>query len=193
MRSFATKIDLPFNAVENNIIFGGGKASAVHRVGTHSFSLAPLVYKQALHGSLGWWAIRAETDFSVYRVCREYSAEEYVADTVNLIDERFADRRRFEGLLETHASRIRKMRAFTPEVYFVNSLQQRSSIPWSRASRGSDVIRDDEKSSFSTLTDYLPARRATTLEIQWNLRRAAVRGVCEPDTDPYWSPPAITL
>src|SRR4051812_22624730 len=132
MRSFATKIDLPFNAVENNIIFGGGKASAVHRVGTHSFSLAPLVYKQALHGSLGWWAIRAEADFSVYRVCREYSASEYVRDSVNLIDERFADRKAFESMLEGHARRIHSMSSFTPEVYFAVALQQRSMIPWNR-------------------------------------------------------------
>lgn len=188
-----SRLDLPLNAIDGNIIAGGGRASAVHRVHTYSSSLAPLSEKQALHGSLSRWMMEVKANFSVYRVCREYPAEAYKRDALDLIDERHADRRQCEAMLETHASRIRQMRSFTPEVYFVTELQSRSMTPWNRGRREIDAVREDEKSVLGTLTDYLDARRATTLELQWMMRRAAVRGVREPDVDPFWEPPAITL
>jgi hypothetical protein len=184
---------LPISTVSENVIFARGSAAAVYRVHTKSFEFLSIAEKERLHARLAWWALKAESDFSIYRVCREYPTEAYVADVVNLIDERFADRARWEGLLESHAERMRSMRSFTPEVYFVVALNPSRKLSISRARRDSALIKDAEQAAFETLTDQLPASRATTLEIQWMLRRVGVRGVCEPDVDPNWHPPALAL
>lgn len=183
--------DLPVNAVNGNLIFARSKAAAVFRVATSSFEFLSLAEKQDLHGRLSWWAMKAEADFSIYRVCREYPSDAYVGDTVSLIDERLSDRTLWESMLAQHADHMASMRSFTPEVYFVVALQ--SSSAWSRPSRDLKLARDSEQAALQLLRDYLPANRATTLEIQWLIRRAGVRGVCEPDVDPHWMPPALTV
>jgi hypothetical protein len=185
--------DLPVQAVSDNIIFARGVAAGVYRVSMTSFEFLSTTQKEQLHAQLAWWMLKAESDFSIYRVCREYPADAYVDDTVSLIDERFADRSRWEALLASHAERIRTMRSFTPEVYLVVSLKTSSRIPFKRPGKDSALMRDAEQEAFETLIDNLPARRAYTREIQWLIRRAGVRGVCEPDVDPNWSPPALSL
>jgi hypothetical protein len=184
---------LPIESIAENVIIARGNAAAVYRVDTMSFEFLSLVQKEQLHARLAWWILKAESDFSIYRVCREYPADAYVADSVNLIDERFADRTRWESLLESHAERIRSMRSFTPEVYIVVSLRASSRIPLKRSTRDSSLVKDAEQVAFETLRDQLPAHRAKTLELQWLLRRVAVRGVREPDVDPHWHPPALSL
>jgi hypothetical protein len=186
-------VELPINAINGNLIFGGGRVAAVYRVDTVSYEFLSLTEKQALHGNLALWMIKAEADFSVYRVCREYSAEAYARDAMNLLDERFADRGRWERTVARHVDHISDMHSFTPEVYFVVSLHPSSRLPWSRPSRDVGVLRDAEAQAFATLADHVACRRASTLELQWLLCRAAVRGVREPDVDPYWTPPALTL
>jgi hypothetical protein len=195
MRSIRrSNIDLPVHAINANIIFARGRASAVFRVPTKSFEFLSLAEKHALHGQLAWWMIKVEADFSIYRVCREYPVDEYERDASGLLDERFADRGAWEQLVRSHTEHMRSMRSFTPEVYFVVSLQPPRRAPWSRVSRDLSVLRDAEQSVFDMLHEHLSdARRASTLELQWLMRRAGVRGVCEPDTDPNWSPPAMTL
>jgi hypothetical protein len=182
---------LPVTAVNGNIIFARGQAAAVYRVHTTSFEFLSLDQKNDLHRRLAWWAMKVESDFSVYRVCREYPVGAYVHDTVSLLDERYADRASWEGFLGKHALHMESMRSFTPEVYFVVSLRG-SSLPWQRQ-RESQIVNDAEQAAFDLLGSHLPSRRASTHELQWLLRRAAVRGVCEPDIDPCWTPPALTV
>jgi hypothetical protein len=186
-------VDLPINAINRNLIFGAGRVAAVYRVNTVSYEFLSLAEKQKLHGNLASWMIKAEADFSVYRVCREYSAEAYARDAMNLLDERFADRGRWERTVAKHVKHISGMHSFTPEVYFVVNLHPPSRLPWTRPSRDLGVLHDAEAQAFATLHDHVACRRASTLELQWLLCRAAVRGVREPDVDPHWSPPALTL
>jgi hypothetical protein len=184
---------LPVAAISENVIIARGVAAAVYRIDTTSFEFLSLSEKEQLHARLAWWMLKAESDFSIYRVCREYPADAYVSDVVNLLDERYADRRRWEKLLESHAEHMRSMRSFTPEVYIVASLRANSRIPLKRSTRDSALVKDAEQAAFESLCDQLPAHRAMTLELQWLLRRAAVRGVREPDVDPHWYPPALAL
>jgi hypothetical protein len=193
VRALRQTSTLPIAAVSENVIFARGHAAAVYRVHTKSFEFLSIAEKERLHARLAWWFLKAEADLSIWRVCREYPTDAYVADAVNLIDERFADRGRWERLLESHAERMRSMRSFTPEVYFVVSLNPARKLPISRPRRDSGLIKDAEQAAFEALTDQLPASRATSLEIQWALRRVGVRGVCEPDVDPNWYPPALAL
>lgn len=184
---------LPVQSIFENVIVANGNAAAVYRVETTSFEFLSTTQKEQLHARLAWWMLKVEADFSIYRVCREYPADAYVADTVNLIDERYAERARWEQLLDKHAAHMRSMRSFTPEVYVVVSLRPHSRIPLKFRSHDSALLRDAEQAAFEVLSDQLQARRARTLEIQWLLRRAAVRGVREPDVDPHWAPPALSL
>lgn len=185
--------NLPIQSVFENVVVANGNAAAVYRVDTTSFEFLSTTQKEQLHARLAWWMLKVEADFSIYRVCREYPADAYVADTVNLIDERYADRALWEQLLGKHAAHVRSMRSFTPEVYVVVSLRPHSRIPLKFRSHDSALLRDAEQAAFEALSDQLQARRAHTLEIQWLLRRAAVRGVREPDVDPHWTPPALSL
>lgn len=187
------KREPPVSAVKGNMIFARGAAAGVYRVETSSFEFLSLAEKYALHGHLSRWMIKAETNFSIYRVCREYSVDDYVRDTVSMIDERHANRSRWEALLAQQAEAMRTMRSFIPEVYFVISLHSMSWIQRARKPRDIKAVEDANQDALDLLSSHIPARRATTREIQWLLRRACVRGVCEPDVDPHWAPPAISL
>jgi hypothetical protein len=96
--------------------------------------------------------LKVEADFSVYRVCREYPADHYVDDTVSLIDERFADRSRWEALLADHAEHIRGMRSYVPELYFVVALNARSRIPWRGTKQDSQLMRDAEQEALDLIS-----------------------------------------
>src|SRR5204863_9752034 len=50
-----------------------------------------------------------------------------------------------------------------------------------------------EARAFARLIDFFDAERATTLELQWLVRRAFCRGLGEPDVDRNWRPQALTL
>jgi hypothetical protein len=45
-------VDLPINAINRNLIFGGGRVAAVYRVDTVSYEFLSLAEKQKLHGNL---------------------------------------------------------------------------------------------------------------------------------------------
>jgi hypothetical protein len=186
------KLELPVSAVRGNVIFARGRAAGVYRLDTISYEFLVDQKKLAWHDRLFWWMLKAETDFSIYRVCRSYPAQAYADDAVNLIDKRYADRARFERLLAQHTEHLAGMSAFTPEVYLVVSLSSRSLIPFRKPQAGA-MIADANRQALELLSSYLPARAATTLELQWLLRRAGVRGVGEPDVDPHWTSPALSL
>jgi AAA-like domain len=185
------RLDFPLSAVRGNIIFSGGRAAGVYRSSTINFHYLQEARKLDLHERLAGWMMSAGADFSIYRVCREYPADLYVADTINLMEEGAADRGELERLLEGHAERMRSMHSFLPEVYTVIGLQQRAQ--WSRLLRENKLLVDADAAALDTLNNHVRARRAHTREIQWLVRRAAVRGSHEPDVDPFWAPPALSV
>jgi hypothetical protein len=184
---------LPINAVNRNLIFARGSVAGVYRADSVNYGLLSIAEKQGLQRDLFWWMITAEASFSIYRVCREYPADDYVRDTVSMIDERYADRRDWEQMLERQSAHMRSMRSFVPEVYPVVSLPQSMRLPWNHSQRDVKSLHDAGATALGRITDHLAARNATTRELQWLLRRAAVRGVREPNVDPHWIPPALSL
>lgn len=193
MRWRGRKAELPINAVNRNLIFARDQAAGVYRAASVNYGMLSEAEKRDLHGDLFWWMIEAEANFSIYRVCREYPADDYVRETVSMIDERYADRRGWEQMLERQAGHMRSMRSFAPEIYPVVSLARQARIPWSRSQRDAGAALDVSGEALERLRGHLAARDASTREIQWLLRRAAVRGAREPDVDPHWKPPALTL
>jgi hypothetical protein len=193
VRLRSRKAELPINAVNRNLIFARDQAAGVYRAASVNYGMLSAAEKQRLHGKLFWWMVEVEANFSIYRVCREYPADDYVRETVSMIDERYADRRDWEQMLERQAAHMRKMRSFAPEIYPVVSLASPMRIPWTRSRRDASAAHDASSEALGRLVGHVSARNASTREIQWLLRRAAVRGVREPDVDPHWVPPALTL
>jgi len=54
-------------------------------------------------------------------------------------------------------------------------------------------LQTREQRIFERLNSVVSARRARTRELQWLLRRAACRGICEPDLDYNWQPDALVV
>ena len=173
----------------------GDRAAALYRLDTSSYEFLTEQAKTRLHGQLAWFANSVETDFSLYRVSRGYPAETYVAETAGLVDERYADSEAWATYLERHAAHLQQMRSFDTEVYLAIALAGKARPLWERRGPRHDAaaIADAEGTVFANLREHLPGRRAHTHEIQWLLRRAACRGLGEPELDPHWTPPALTL
>ena len=193
LRARETRAAHPISAIRENVVFGSGTPSAVYRVETISFDLLPLAEKQVLHGRFSRWMMEAEADFSIWRACRECSADHYRESLADDVDERYSSRARWEAKVDERARVIESMGAFEPEIYFAVSLQPNSRMPWARTSKNLHDLSLAEQATLDLLSSYLPARRATTLELQWLEARTATRGVNEPDLDPHWSPPALSL
>src|SRR6476620_749318 len=163
-------------------------------------------------------AFAVEADLSLWRVSRAYPAGDYVAQAAGMLDARHQDPGAWHAYLEGHEQRLRAMRAFSPEVCVAVSL--RAAKP---SSLGSGVLRaadrarrrlesvlgvaaqppipapeleeliGEEERVFRRVSACVPARRATTRELQWLLRRAACRGLGEPALDPHWVPAAMVV
>lgn len=56
-----------------------------------------------------------------------------------------------------------------------------------------DALIASEERAFRRAAGCLPIRRATTQELQWLLRRAACRGLDEPELDRHWQPNALLV
>ena len=50
-----------------------------------------------------------------------------------------------------------------------------------------------EQRVYERVNGVIGARRARTAELQWLLRRAACRGVSEPELDHHWQPDALIV
>ena len=183
----------PFRAVYRNILIGE-RAAAVYRLDTTSYEFLAGQGKVRLHSQLAWFAYSVEADFSLWRVTRAYPAAQYVAEARELVDERWQDPAAWEAYLDRHAEHIAEMRSFDTEVYLAIALPDHRR-PWELRTprRDATSLADAEQTVFSNLTEHLGARRARTHELQWLLRRAANRGIGEPELDPHWLPPALIL
>ena len=209
---------LPVRMVHRNLLVGAGAdRAAVYRLECVSYPFLPTADKRAWLRRLARLAFAVEADFSLYRVCRDYPAHAYAAQAAGMLDARRQDPEAWRTLLDGHASHLRRLRAFAPEVYLAVSLrsEQRSALG-AGAIRGLDRTRRrleallgvgdpslpadeldalevEEERLFARVSGCVPARRVTTQELQWLLKRSGTRGVCEPHVDPHWQPPALQV
>lgn len=209
----------PLRYAHANVLLGrGGEAAGLYRLGMSTYPFLPTGGKWALARRLQRLAHTIAADFSLWRVCRAYPAHRYVQRTTGLLDERHQDPEVWQAFLQGHEQRLQELGSHVPEVYLAVSLGQSSPkgvgsglvrsvdrvrrrveelagiadaspIPASHLQELSVV----EQRVYQRLRGVLPARRATTGELQWLLRRAACRGVAEPDLDSYWEPDALII
>ena len=138
--------------------------------------------------------------------------------TAGLLDERHQDPQAWQAFLEGHRERLRELGSHIPECYLAVSLA--AGAPTGVGSglvRGVDRVRrrveelagigaaspisagelselaTREQRVYERLNGVIAARRARTIELQWLLRRAACRGVAEPELDKHWQPDALVI
>jgi hypothetical protein len=202
-----------------NLLVGrGGDSAGLYRLAMTGYPYLPAGGKWALQRRLQRLAHTVAADFSVWRVNRAFPAHEYVAHTAGLLDERHQTPEVWRGFLEGHEARLRELGSHIPEVYLAVSLARAAPAGvGSGLVRGVDRVRrraeelagigcaspitgselselaTREQRVFERLTGVIHARRAHTEELQWLLRRAVCRGICEPELDRNWAPDALIV
>jgi hypothetical protein len=209
---------LPFRMAHRNLLVGHGSArTALYRLDCVSYPFLSTGDKRAWLRRLARLAHGLEAGFSLYRVCRAYPAHGYAAQAAAMLDARRQDPEAWHELLAGHESHLRRLRSWVPEVYLAVSLDPESASSLGAGVIGGldrarrrleavlgvtgapiseaevDALVAEEERVFGRLTACAPARRATTAELQWLLRRAACRGVCEPMLDEHWEPAALRI
>jgi hypothetical protein len=141
-----------------------------------------------------------------------------VRHTEGLLDARHQDPEAWRAFLCGHERRLHELGSHTPEVYIAVSLA--GTVPTGVGSglvRSVDRVRrkvedvagigvaspissgelselaSREQRIFERLNGILHTRRARTVELQWLLRRAACRGIAEPQLDRHWAPDALVV
>jgi len=205
----------PLRYVHQNILVGQGDArAALFRIEMVSYPFLAAAEKREWLRRLARFAFAVEADFSLWRVCRAYPAERYVAQAEGLLDPRGQDAAAWRSFLHGHEAHLRELRSFVPEAYLAVSLGPErppgllrgmdtarrrlealfgvAAVPPIAAAEIEELIAGEER-AFHRAAGVLPVRRATTREIQWLLRRAACRGVAEPALDDHWEPAALVV
>jgi hypothetical protein len=209
----------PIRYAHGNVLIGpGGDSAGLYRLGMTSYPFLAAGDKWALQRRLQRLAHTVSADFSLWRVSRFYPSESYVAHTAGLLDGRHQEPQAWQAFLEGHRERLRELGSHVPEVYLAVSLQRNAPTGvgsglvrgMDRARRRveelagigaaspisagelSDLVAHEQR-VFDRIRGVLAARRAHTVELQWLLRRAACRGVRDPDLDSYWQPDALIV
>ena len=122
------------------------------------------------------------------------------------------------GVPGGHRERLRELGSHIPEVYLAVSLaaerteglgaglvrgvdrarrrvEELAGIGGVLADPGGELVElaAREQRVYERLNGVIAARRASTVELQWLLRRAACRGVGEPELDQHWQPDALVV
>jgi AAA-like domain len=211
----------PLRAAHQNVLVGsGGEAAALYRLRTVSYRFLAVSGKWRLQGQLERLASTLAADFSLWRVCRGYPADGYLAASQGLLDEQHGHPVRWQHLLAGHQQRMRELAWYVPEVYLAVSLRSRkqpvglgaglirSSDRAGAGVRGALGLHRREAISARRLGELAAAeqrtlerlstlvmgvRRARTIELQWLIARAACRGIAEPALDVNWRPQALRI
>lgn len=209
----------PLRYAHGNVLLGrGGEAAGLYRLGMSTYPFLATGGKWALARRLQRLAHTISADFSLWRVNRAYPAQRYAERTAGLLDDRHQDPQAWREFLEGHEQRLHELGSHVPEVYLAVSLGQ--SAPTGVGSglvRGVDRVRRRveelagiadaspipadqlqelsvaEQRVLQRVRGVVSARPATTRELQWLLRRAACRGIAEPEIDSYWAPDALII
>ncbi|MEX1142879.1 MAG: ATP-binding protein [Thermoleophilaceae bacterium] len=205
--------------VRGNVLVGrGGEAGAIYRLGMVGYPFLPAAEKWRWLRTLERFAATVGADFSLYRVSRSWAVGDYVASAERRLDARGQDPAAFRAYLDAHARRLAELAAHVPELYAVVSLAESAGdglgggllrsvdrarrrledvagVAASQPISGGELeaLAAAEQRVFDQLRAVLSARRATTREIEWLLRRAEVRGLGEPNLDEHWEPDALVV
>lgn len=211
---------IPLRYVRTNLLIGpGGDAAALYRLPTLAYPFLPSAVKQRWLRTLERLATVVGADFSLYRATRSVSADRYASEALELLDAEHQDADQLTQALTHHRARLEALASHVPEVYLAVALPSDGRA----AGIGTGMVRsvdrarrrlDDlagvaapqpisgrelrelaarEQRTFDQLRAVTGMARASTREIEWLLRRASVRGLGEPEMEPYWAPDALVI
>jgi hypothetical protein len=204
----------PLRYARRNVLIGpGGQAAALYRAATVSYPFLPDAGKWGLLRRVERFGHLVGADFSIWRVQRAYAAERYAAELEAAADPRHADPQAWREYLRGHEARLAGLGSCVPEAYVAVSLgepakgqlrslgrtrrrvEEIAGVGGPRPVSGAELrdMASAERRCFERLSALLGLRRATTEELQWLLRRAACRGVAEPDLEGHWKPDALVI
>lgn len=212
-------MSFPLRYAHGNVLVGrGGEAAGLYRLAMTSYPYLPTGEKWALQRRLQRLAHTISADFSLWRVSRAYPADRYMQHTAGLLDARHQEPQAWQTFLEGHRERLRQLGSHIPECYLAVSLAApRHAGVGSGLVRSADHVRrrvealagigsespisggelsellTREQRIFERVSGVIGARRASTSELQWLLRRAACRGLSEPELDRHWKPDALII
>jgi AAA-like domain len=212
-------IRFPLRYARANLLVGpAGEAAALYRLATVAYPFLPAFGKWLVLRRLERFAQVVGADFSLWRVQRAYPTERYAAELAPLADRRHADPRAWRRYLDAHESRLRALESHVPEVYVAISLagDDKATIgsgllrsagrarrwleelagvagPRPLCGRELEALARSEQRVYERLSGVLGLRRATSRELEWLLRRAQLRGVCDPRLERFWEPDALVV
>ncbi|UTI66138.1 ATP-binding protein [Paraconexibacter antarcticus] len=203
----------PLTFAYRNVLFGrdARDAWALFRVHTSTYAGLSTAAKIEQLGRLAAFASAVESDFQILRVTRTWSGADYAEAARATLDELHGFPAKLEDLIDGHARTVAHDAAARPEVFLVVSLaaevqsaslrgiaQRLAGAVGLADARGISAAQltdclDRERHAFGRAADYLDVERASTHELQWLLRRTALRGLGEPWLDRFWRPQALIL
>src|SRR4051795_4895805 len=93
----------PLRYAHQNILVGDGDArAALFRVDTVSYPFLAVADKRGWLQRLARFAFSVEADFSLWRVCRAYPAEQYAEQAIALLDERHQSTAAWRSYVDGH-------------------------------------------------------------------------------------------
>jgi hypothetical protein len=205
----------PISFIYRNLVFGESTMDcwAVYRLATHSYAGLTRAGKRELFSLLAAFAYGLEADFSLLRVTRPWSIDNYAAGVMSTTDSRHVDRASLDAYLSMHRERLEYRGSQTAEVYVSVRLGRDSAArdllrfpgvdgarrlfgladPRAISERRLESLLAEERKVYDRILDYLDCDPAATHELQWLIRRSFARGVGDPVTDEFFLPQALIL
>ncbi len=206
----------PLRYAHGNVLLGrGGEAAGLYRLAMTSYPYLPTGGKWALAAPPATpRAHRSPRTSRCGESTAPTRLTEYVEHTAGLLDERHQDRAAWQaflagpraaaaparlahprglprGLARRQARRpgvgsglVRERRSCAPPCRGAG--RDRRPPPRSPAGELSELATREQR-VFERVNGVIGARRASTVELQWLLRRAACRGIGEPELDRHWA------
>jgi hypothetical protein len=204
----------PLTFAWRNVVFGADVDDpwALFRIHTASYAGLPTAGKVDFLASLASYACAVEADFQLLRVTRAWSSASYAAAARSMLDRDHGHGDRLGALVASHEAVIDTGGAAEPDVFLAVSLAGLSGTTGAVArllidlrrvfglrdaraitQRHLDEVLDAEAVAYARVADYLDVDRVSTMELQWLVRRSALRGLSEPWCDAMWQPQALVL
>jgi hypothetical protein len=199
----------PIRFAIHNLVAGPSGWWALYRIETASYDGLTVAQKHELLASLSMLAYVLEADFQLLRVTRAWSPDDYCDRALGLAHPRHGHHERFGALLDAHREALGARAIVRPEVYLCVRLpapepprgdlgrRMRAAAGLGEPAAISDhalsELGDAEARAFHRLRDCMATERATTLDIQWLVRRAFCRGRGEPVLDAHYRPQALVM
>ncbi|MDX6648287.1 MAG: hypothetical protein QOJ97_238 [Solirubrobacteraceae bacterium] len=205
----------PIRFALRNLLFGASERDcwALYRLPTRSYEGLTDTDKTQLLKTLATFAYRIKADFSLLRVGRAWSVDDYVLRAEAIVDERYAFQELWERHLAAHRGALQARQIIRPEVYL--SVRLASPRPsradlLARARQGASdlfglgapqaiserrlrALAGAEAQTFARVSEFFDAAPANTLDVQWLVRRAFCRGLGEPVLDVHYRPQALVV